>query len=133
MLLITAYQSETTTISTPTGDVLSVAVLGYSQNQFSLGINAPQEYIILRHKLRERIIKAIQHSPVFFVTSASHHSWVIAAKTDAHALQCYQQKNPGCKGVEVQWVEKPQYESWFERLVSVWPAHSGLPVAVKLV
>ncbi|MCV6588188.1 MAG: carbon storage regulator [Marinobacterium sp.] len=133
MLLITANRNDITTISTPCGDLISVAIKGYRNNQFVVGIDAPEEYMILRSGLRKRIINQMKDTPIFIVSSALHCRWAIAARDEALAIAYYRQQYPHSIEVETERVEHPSENYWFERMVNAWPTDVDIPVGVRLL
>lgn len=54
MLILTRKPNETFFINTPTGDKISVTLLSFRGRQARIGINAPEEYNIVREELLTR-------------------------------------------------------------------------------
>ncbi|MCV6604113.1 MAG: hypothetical protein OIF34_02340, partial [Porticoccaceae bacterium] len=94
---------------------------------------APDEYIILRSKLRERIIRGISHYPAFIVSSTRYSRWAVVARNESQAIAYYRKKYPNSMAIQTEQIECLLNEPWFERLVAAWPRHSDPPVGVMLL
>ena len=55
MLILTRRPGETIIIETPTGEKITVAVLGVKGNQIRIGMDAPKDVTILREELVDRL------------------------------------------------------------------------------
>ena len=55
MLVVTRRPGEAIVIELPTGELIEVVVLSVDANQIKLGIDAPDEVLILREELLEAL------------------------------------------------------------------------------
>ncbi|MCV6589668.1 MAG: carbon storage regulator [Marinobacterium sp.] len=133
MLIVTVYLDEITTVSTPSGDVISFVVKYTEGRQAVVGIEAPEEYAILRARLRERVIDQINHYPVYIVSCRSRLRYAISARNEAQAISYYQQLQPDSHAIETELITNPTSEPWFEKLLNTWMRHSEPPVRVLLL
>lgn len=133
MLIVTVYHDEITTVSTPNGDVISFVVKYNEGSQAVIGVDAPDEYVILRAQLRERLINQIKDYPVYIVSSDSQRRYAISARTETQAIHYYQQCQPSSRDIQARWVKHPDDEPWFEQLISAWMLQAEPPIRVSLM
>lgn|GEM_PF-1696497 len=132
MLVLCIRRGDVTTITTPDGEILSIVMLDDDRNyeNMRLGISAPHNYRILRHDLRNQLLKRLRDIPVFEVGSALHETQIIAADDYTAATHFYEQLYPTSCAIVVQVVEDVTQQPWFPRLETLWLQDNTLPLGI---
>lgn len=132
MLVLSIHKGDITTIATPDGSILSIVMLEDDAyyNGMRMGISAPQDYRILRHNLRNQLLKKLRDVPIFEVCSALHQTQIIAADDYTAATEFYEQLYPTSCAIVAQTIADPVQQPWFSRLESLWLQDNTLPLGV---
>jgi len=122
MLVISVKPGETTTITTPSGDLISVLLLRHRtrNDDLCLGITAPEEYSIIRETLREKLLGQLVEVSVYRVSSAQFKEELIAVRKARDALELYQTRYPDCGDLQANRVKAVERQCWYPMLEKCW-------------
>lgn len=134
MLILTVRTGETTTITTPDGQRLSVVFIGRSNHHedIRLGVNAPDDYQILRSALYERLLDTLHCTPLYQVAGRDCPVNLIADYNEEMALKHYRRRYPKSSGIEVQPVCDRYQHPGYQSLETCWLRQGELPIAVEI-
>jgi len=132
MLVLCIRRGDVTTITTPDGETLSIVMLEDDRNHegIRMGVSAPHDYRILRHGLRNQLLKRLRDIPVFEVCSALHETQIIAADDYTAATHFYQLLYPTSCAIVAQVVPDVAQQPWFPRLETLWLQDNTLPLGI---
>jgi len=121
MLVLSVRHGDTTTITTPTGDTISIMTLGSNaqHNDMRIGIQAPEEYRILRSNLRAQLLSGLKALQVFEVSSLHHGTVIVVADLPLTAIRCYKQRYPNSTPICIK-VEDAEQQPWYLKLSAMW-------------
>ena len=135
MLILSVRHGDTTTITTPGGETISILTLNRNNrsSEVRLGITAPDDYQILRDALRKQLQVEFQNTPIYRVSSAQHPTRIIADSGWESAIRNYQRYYPDSTEIRARLIEDRYRHRWYKALEDNWMRDSELPVSMEIV
>ena len=122
MLVLSVRQGDTTLITTPSGEIISIVMLETGRNfrESRVGITAPTSYQILRDDLHTKELEGLKATQVFLVYAFDHGAEVVVADQQDQALEYYRQRYPERRGPSARLIKDYARYEWYSRLKAAW-------------